>query len=148
LLVGPPGHPWLGSETQAIAAVTFTWRPTGDYSPGMLGAWLRPRGILALVTGLALLGSAGEALVPETHDGDSQMAVQHPGSPAPDRPTQLPGHSPESPHVCHCLHAHVAAPSADRPLSQPVAAHPAVPVSPHRALPTPPVAYHFRPPIA
>ena len=37
------------------------------------------------MTGLALLGSAGEALLPETHDDDSQVAVQQPSLPAPDR---------------------------------------------------------------
>lgn len=112
-------------------------------------AWLRLRRILSLATVLALLSSAGEKLVPETHDGDAAVvAIQGPGTPASDQPTRGPNHSPDSPHICHCVHAHLAALSTDRPLAQPITPHPAVPVFQRRSPPAPPAAYHFRPPIA
>lgn len=112
-------------------------------------AWLQLRRILSVAAALALLSSVGETLVPETHDGDVAVtSIQITSTPAPDQPTRAPNHNPDSPHICHCVHAHLAALSTDRPLVQLIEAHVAVPAFRHRPPPAPPAAFHFRPPIA
>ncbi|MGH7586269.1 MAG: hypothetical protein ACREMH_08485 [Gemmatimonadales bacterium] len=112
-------------------------------------AGLQLRRILAVATALALLGSVAETPLPEIHDGVVEaMSTQNLGTPTPDQPTRAPNHSPDSPHVCHCLHAHLAAPSPGHLVAQPSASHPAVPAFHRRSPPASPAAYHFRPPIA
>lgn len=69
--------------------------------------------VMRALTAIAMLSSlelgAGEQLAFESHDGDGDaLAVSQPGSQAPT-PTPEPGHRPDSPHVCHCAHAHVLA---------------------------------------
>ena len=114
--------------------------------------WARPqvRRLLAVATALALLGSVAETLLPDVHDGDAAAitSIQTTGTPTPSQPTRAPDHSPDAPHVCHCIHAHLAALAADERLAPPNAPRLAAPEFRFPAPPAPRATDHFRPPIA
>lgn len=103
----------------------------------------------------ALLATCGmllgwiETIVPDVHDGHvaaaESVAFSHDHVPAsPD----APGHAPQSPHTCHCIHAHTPAMPArldDQPrldTSDPGFS------STERALASVAPEPHFRPPVA
>lgn len=103
------------------------------------------RRLLALLTGLCLLAAGFEPLLPDTCDGDRPAATT-----AVVQPEQAPApaHDPAAPHVCHCVHAHVAVldlPAtlgAARPAARQAATLGATQV------PAAPLAPPLRPPIA
>lgn len=68
---------------------------------------------VAAVAGLVL--SVTEALIPELHDGDAVVAASALTQGTRDVPSAP--HSPQSAHICHCLHAHALAPVVPRPLT-------------------------------
>ncbi|HEX6038999.1 hypothetical protein [Longimicrobium sp.] len=105
---------------------------------------------------LAFLGMAlgwMELAVPDVHDGHGaaepeagawvQLSHGHPPA-----SSQEPGHAPQAPHTCHCIHAHAPA------LPAAAGASPRVPPrhpdssSTERALASVAPEPHFRPPVA
>jgi hypothetical protein len=109
----------------------------------------RCRIVLALLTAFGLLGVGMEPLLPDTHDGDGlASAAQVTEGTANDRPASIPTHSPDSPHVCHCLHVHLVDLTTGDALAAVARPDPSVPpfLAQHPALA--PLPRHFRPPIA
>lgn len=103
---------------------------------------------IALLTALGLLGAGLEPLLPDTHDGDASGSTVAAASAAPNPSTPIPAHSPEAPHVCHCLHAHFAAVTATgEPLVAPTSFVEVPQFQAQSAVAAPPTR-HFRPPIA
>ena len=104
---------------------------------------------------LAILGMAFgwmEASVPDVHDGHGaereagswvDVAQDHaPGSP------EAPGHAPQSPHTCHCIHAHAPAIPARLDDQPRLDASDLVFSSTERLLASVEPKPHFRPPVA
>jgi hypothetical protein len=68
----------------------------------------------ALLATLGMILGWMEAAMPDVHDGHGnaepetgawvQLSHGHPPAPA-----EAPGHAPQSPHTCHCIHAHAPA---------------------------------------
>ena len=113
--------------------------------PGLLAR------VIAFLMAVGFASSLSEQFTPELHDGDATAAgVAFGGasqSQAPSLPS-APDHAPDAPHICHCLHVHVAwaPPSATVKLviaehRDGIAEHT---VAPKSVIPSP----HFRPPIA
>jgi len=106
--------------------------------------------LAALLVGVGMLAGWMEIAIPDVHDGhgaqpETGTYLSHghaPSSPA------APDHAPQSPHTCHCVHAH----------AQAMPATAAAPLRPsikhldfssterilHSVAPQP----HFRPPVA
>jgi hypothetical protein len=68
----------------------------------------------ALLAALGMVLGWMEVAMPDVHDGHRtaepesgawvQLSHGHPPAPA-----ETPGHTPQSPHTCHCIHAHAPA---------------------------------------
>ena len=106
---------------------------------------------------VAILAAAGmflawmEVALPDVHDGhglgepeSAWAGLAHDHLPAP---AEGPGHAPQSPHTCHCIHAHATALPA-RPDAHPglLPGSPGFPAS-ERALASVAPEPHFRPPV-
>ncbi|MBK8006703.1 MAG: hypothetical protein IPK12_23210 [Gemmatimonadetes bacterium] len=103
------------------------------------------RRLLALLTCLCLIGAGLEPLLPDTCDGDRPAVTAAAGQP---EQAPSPAHDPAAPHVCHCVHAHVAV--LDLPMAL-GALPPAVRQAPalgHSQVAAAPLAPPLRPPIA
>jgi hypothetical protein len=107
----------------------------------------------ALLAALGMVLGWMEITVPDVHDGHGtaepeagawvQLSHGHP----PASPEE-PGHAPQAPHTCHCIHAHAPAmPAAAAESPRPVSQHPGF-SSTERALASVAPEPHFRPPVA
>lgn len=68
----------------------------------------------ALLAVLGMILGWAEASLPDVHDGHGAaepeaawMQLSHGHPPPPS--SQEPGHAPQAPHSCHCIHAHAPA---------------------------------------
>lgn len=112
--------------------------------------------IAALLATLGMLLGWAEAAMPDVHDGHGAaepeaawVQLSHGHVPAaPEAPAEAPGHEPQAPHSCHCIHAHAPALHAPGTLS-PRADARALPFAfTQRALASVAPEPHFRPPVA
>lgn len=108
----------------------------------------------ALLAVLGLILGWMEPAVPDVHDGHGtaepesgawvQLAHGHPAAP----PAQEPGHAPQAPHTCHCIHAHAPAlPAAGDRAPWSPAHRPGFALA-QAALASVAPEPHFRPPVA
>lgn len=108
--------------------------------------------VLALAATLGMFLGWAEIALPDVHDGHrnaepeaagwTQLAHGHPPVSSED-----PGHPPQAPHTCHCVHAHAQAlPAVADRAPRAVAPHLRV-VSTQHALASVPPEPHFRPPV-
>lgn len=109
--------------------------------------------LAALFAILGMLLGWAEAALPDVHDGHGAAEpeaawVQLSHGHVPPAPAEAPGHEPQAPHTCHCIHAHAPAlhapgappPRADgRTLAFLLTRHALASVAPEP---------HFRPPVA
>lgn len=107
----------------------------------------------ALLAVLGMVLGWMERAVPDVHDGHGdvepeagawvQLSHGHPPAPADD-----PGHAPQAPHTCHCIHAH--APALPTTAGEPprLSTHHRDYVSTKRVLASVTPQPHFRPPVA
>jgi hypothetical protein len=106
----------------------------------------------ALFAVLGMLLGWMELAVPDVHDGHgaaapesawAQLSHQHPPAPADE-----PGHAPQAPHTCHCIHPHAPAlPAAAGETLLPAARHLDF-ASTERVLASISPEPHLRPPVA
>lgn len=106
---------------------------------------------ISLVVLAALLGGMAETLIADVHDGDAPTSVSTTlaasDAQAPAAP-EAPRHTPDSPHTCHCVHAHVITlPAAETVADLPPIRAPQF-LSMERALASVAPEPHFRPPVA
>lgn len=109
----------------------------------------------ALLVAAALIGGMAETLIADVCDGDAatrSAAVLATIEAAPSGPPSsdggVPGHTPESPHTCHCVHAHVVTlPSSGSVAVSPPVFSPEF-ISTDRAPLSVAPEPHFRPPVA
>lgn len=107
----------------------------------------------ALLAALGMLLGWMEVAVPDVHDGHGDVEAEpgawtdlsHGHVPAP---AEAPGHAPQSPHTCHCIHAHAPAlPAASQEPPRPSHDYLRF-ASTQRALASVAPEPHFRPPVA
>lgn len=108
--------------------------------------WFRLAALLSLV---GLLAGWTEASVPDVHEASAEAAQTHGGHDEHDAPANgAPDHGPQSPHLCHCLHAHAhALPEEADDAPRPDGPDPAYASAP-RALASVAPEPHLRPPVA
>jgi hypothetical protein len=106
----------------------------------------------ALFAVLGMILGWMELAMPDVHDGHGdadpeagwvQLSHGH-----PPVPSEEPGHEPQAPHTCHCIHAHAsalptAADASPRPSVDPLRF-----ALTERALASVAPEPHFRPPVA
>lgn len=107
----------------------------------------------ALLATLGMILGWMEIAMPDVHDGHGtaepetgawvQLSHGHPPAPA-----EAPDHAPQSPHTCHCVHAHAPALPAAAGDSQLSAARYPKFASTQRAPASVAPEPHFRPPVA
>jgi hypothetical protein len=107
----------------------------------------------ALLAVLGMILGWMEVAMPDVHDGHGnaepeagawvQLSHGHPPAPAED-----PGHAPQSPHTCHCIHAHAPALPAAADASLQQASHHLDFSSTESVLVSFAPEPHFRPPVA
>lgn len=116
----------------------------------------RLRGVFRFAALLAALGMFlgwMEVAMPDIHDGHGDVEsergawvhISHGHAPAP---AEAPGHAPQSPHTCHCIHAHAPALPAANEQSPLPSAHHLDFASTEAALASFTPEPHFRPPVA
>jgi hypothetical protein len=116
----------------------------------------RLRGVFRLGALLATLGMFlgwMEVAMPDVHDGHGNAEPErggwvHLSHGHPAAPAEAPGHAPQSPHTCHCIHAHAPAlPAASEAPPRPALDYLRF-ASTQRALASVAPEPHFRPPVA
>lgn len=111
---------------------------------GLGDSWRRLVGATLIMAGV--LGGGLERLLPDVHDGDGSGSATFLAGAESHAPA--PTHDPASPHICHCLHVHVADLSVATmtELEQPATVtHPTLVM---RRPPSAPLSPALRPPIA
>ncbi|HEU0300074.1 MAG TPA: hypothetical protein VFR37_11480 [Longimicrobium sp.] len=109
----------------------------------------------ALLAALGMFLGWMEVAMPDIHDGhrtaeperdpSAWVHLSHGHAPGP---ADAPGHAPQSPHTCHCIHAHAPAlPAASVEPSRPSAVY-LLFAPTQRALASVAPEAHFRPPVA
>ena len=73
---------------------------------GLGDSWRRLVGAALIMAGV--LSGSLERLLPDVHDGDGSGAATFVAAAGSHTPAPAPEHDPTSPHICHCLHVHVA----------------------------------------
>jgi hypothetical protein len=108
--------------------------------------------IAALLAALGMLLGWAEAAMPDVHDGHGTaepeaawVQLSHGHVPAP---AEAPGHEPQAPHTCHCIHAHAPALHAAGTVSPRADARALAFFLTRRALASVAPEPHFRPPVA
>jgi hypothetical protein len=107
----------------------------------------------ALVAILGMILGWMEVAMPDVHDGHGNAEPEtgawvHLSHGHPPVPSEEPGHAPQAPHTCHCVHAHAPAlPAAADPSARP--SHDSLRFAfTQRALASVAPQPHFRPPVA
>lgn len=107
----------------------------------------------ALLAALGVILGWMEIAMPDVHDGhggaeDEAGAWVHLSHGHPPAPSEDPGHAPQAPHTCHCIHVHATAlPAAAGASPRPASHHPDF-SSTERVLVSITPEPHFRPPVA